>query len=141
MNGAGFSAFAIMRRTRHSAGCVIPRSHLDPIHFRCFSPLAPHRATLRSHGKMIEELRRSREVSSIFDCPGLQTYHFAVDGMHAGDLGPFPDAVGGVFWLKITAKVDRDVRRACTVLDMQGPRRTDDRSRRSIETASLVCKA
>ncbi len=68
------SASAIMRRTPRSAGCVIPRSHIDPIHVRCFSPLAPHRATLRSHGQSIEEcLRQSIQVSSIVDCPGLQT--------------------------------------------------------------------
>ncbi len=61
--------------------------------------------------------------------------------MHAGDQGPFQAAVGGVCWIEIADKVDRDVRRACAVLGMQGPRRTDDLSRRSIGTASLACKA
>ena len=30
--------------------------------------------------------------------------HTAPDSMHAGDLGPFQDAMGSLFWLHVTNK-------------------------------------
>ncbi|CAK0801857.1 unnamed protein product [Prorocentrum cordatum] len=54
---------------------------------------------LRTHQSfMMEVAAGGLELSTIFRCPGLLLDHFAVDQMHAGELGPLLDAIGSLFW-------------------------------------------
>lgn len=74
----------------------------------CFKDVrreAGHRATLISHSAYVEECaRHGDQPSTIFRSPGTKLQHNTVDGMHAGDLGPFQDAMGSLFWIHITDK-------------------------------------
>ena len=72
-----------------------------PLHFSDFRPEAAHRATLIDHPAYFQACARERrQPSNLFQCPGTLIDHIAVDGMHAGDLGTFADAVGSLLWLE-----------------------------------------
>ena len=73
--------------------------------FHDFSPTARHRETLISHQAYLEACAREGEQpSNVFKCPGVLLEHLCVDSMHAGDLGTFQDALGGLFWVEISNK-------------------------------------
>ena len=73
--------------------------------FHDFSPEAPHRGTLISHRSYIESCaREGSQPSNLFRCPGTLLDHLCIDSMHAGDLGAFQDALGGLMWLEINHK-------------------------------------
>ena len=74
-----------------------------PMCFHEFSPDAEHRRTQLSHQTYLAGcMRDGVQPSRLFCCPGLELKHIAVDSMHAGDLGAFQDAVGGLFFLEIS---------------------------------------
>ena len=76
-----------------------------PLGYANFAADAAHRATLMDHlmylGKCVAECE---EPSTIFESPGVGLKHVAIDVMHSGDLGPFADAVGSLFYLEIMNK-------------------------------------
>ena len=68
-----------------------------------FSADALHRETLLTHRSYLEGLAAEQQnPSALFRCPGFQLDYCIVDGMHAGDLGTFQDAIGSLFWLEIS---------------------------------------
>jgi hypothetical protein len=48
--------------------------------------------------------QQAQDPSSLFKCPGFLLDYIAVDSMHAGDLGCFQDALGGLFWCEVKCK-------------------------------------
>ena len=61
--------------------------------------------SLLDHSRYIEDCVRSLvSPSSIFNSPGFRLEYIAVDSMHCGDLGVFPDCIGGLFWQEICNK-------------------------------------
>ena len=84
--------------------CNTTYSH-GPLCFRDFRPTAAHRGTLISHQAYLDSCHREEEEpSTIFRCPGVTLDNLCVDSMHAGDLGAFQDAIGGLLWLEVTHK-------------------------------------
>ena len=68
-------------------------------------PNAAHRGTMISHRAYLEAVAaEGGELSSIFQSPGMRFEYAAGDSMHAGDLGPFQDAIGSLFWMHVTCK-------------------------------------
>jgi hypothetical protein len=47
---------------------------------------------------------QAQDPSSLFKCPGFLLDYIVVDSMHAGDLGCFQDALGGLLWCEVTCK-------------------------------------
>jgi hypothetical protein len=85
--------------------CDATKDTVGDRHYADFRPEAPHRQTLITHQAYFGACAaEGTQPSSIFKCPGLQLDYFAIDSMHAGDLGTFQDAIGSIFWLEITNK-------------------------------------
>ena len=53
---------------------------------------------------MLECARARRAPSSLFSCPGFRLDYLALDSMHCGDLGVFPDAIGGLMYIEMQHK-------------------------------------
>ena len=81
-------------------------THMGPMSYRRFSPDALHRTTLTTHNAFLLGCAGARvNPSELFGCPGLEIdKHFALDSMHAGDLGAFQDTLGSLFWVECTNK-------------------------------------
>ena len=76
-----------------------------PLNFHDFSREAAHRHTLITHEAYMEAcVREGSPPSTLFHSPGFRIEHVTVDAMHSADLGTFADAIGSLFWLKITHK-------------------------------------
>jgi hypothetical protein len=76
-----------------------------PHYYAEFTRDAGHRATLMSHQDYLMRCRQERvQPSTLFKSPGLLLDHLVVDSMHAGDLGCFADAIGGLMWCEVTCK-------------------------------------
>lgn len=76
-----------------------------PLAFTDFRPTAAHRETLIDHNGYLLGCAADRvQPSTLFECPGLQLKHIAIDTMHAGDLGVFQDAIGSLFSLEVANK-------------------------------------
>ena len=55
--------------------------------------------------RYIHDCARQRTApSSLFSCPGFRLDHIALDSMHSGDLGVFPDAIGGLLYVEMSHK-------------------------------------
>ena len=68
-----------------------------------FSAGANHRGTMISHGDFLATCAEHRvNPPNIFECPGTELQHVAVDSMHSGDLGMFQDAFGSLLWLEVS---------------------------------------
>jgi len=70
-----------------------------------FRPDAPHRSRLRSHAEFLAAaMMGGVDLSRIFESPGVELRHFAIDTMHSNELGPVLDAVGSILWVEVTCK-------------------------------------
>jgi hypothetical protein len=77
----------------------------DPEYFGVFEPDATHRQGLLSHEDYLRACSAERmQPSMIFKSPGMSLDYLIVDSMHAGDLGCFADAAGGLMWAEVTCK-------------------------------------
>ena len=66
---------------------------------------APYRGTFITHAMYLIQCSRQRLApSSLFSSPGFLFDYLCVDSMHAGDLGIFGDAVGGLMWVEVSSK-------------------------------------
>jgi hypothetical protein len=73
--------------------------------FADFKPDAGHRGTLMSHEQYLMACAaEGAQPCNLFRCPGMRLEYLVVDSMHAGDLGCFADAIGGLFWCEVTCK-------------------------------------
>jgi hypothetical protein len=85
--------------------CGATHSEDQAEYFGVFEPDAPHRGTLLSHEQYLQACMAERQQpSTIFKSPGMCLDYLVVDAMHAGDLGSFADAVGGLLWCEVTCK-------------------------------------
>ncbi len=66
---------------------------------------APFRATCITHERyLLDCARQMLSPSALFGAPGFKYEFFATDSMHCGDLGIFPDAIGGLMWVELSHK-------------------------------------
>ena len=47
-------------------------------------------------------VRQRTAPSGLFCCPGIRLDYIALDSMHCGDLGLFPDAIGGLLYIEMS---------------------------------------
>ena len=79
--------------------------HTGDMSYLNFAGSAPYRATCINHAMyLIQCSRQQQNPSSLFSAPGFVFEYFCVDSMHAGDLGPFGDAIGGLMWIEVSSK-------------------------------------
>ena len=80
-------------------------THTGPLSFYNMNDDAPYLPTVISHEMyLLDCTRNMTSPSSIFDSPGFRFEWVSVDSMHAGDLGPHGDFIGGVMYVEISQR-------------------------------------